>query len=108
MPNHDEEGRGAMSVKRRDVIALLGGAALATPFAARAQSLPEIDVLNSVSFDPIADRVDAFLEGLEDTRFVDGRNVDIKFSSAEGQTAMLPLLAARLVRRNPAAIVCLT
>jgi putative ABC transport system substrate-binding protein len=101
-------------MKRRDFITLLGGAAAAPALqwllAARAQqaALPEIGVLNSLSFGPILDRLDAVLEGLEDTRFVEGRNVTITYRSAEGQGRLLPILAADLVQRNVKVIVCLT
>ncbi len=95
---------------RREFLALVGGTAAAWPLAARAQqpALPEVGILNSVSFGPILDRLDAFLEGLADTRFVDGRNVAIQYASAEGHAEWLQPLAARLVRRNPKVVVCLT
>jgi putative tryptophan/tyrosine transport system substrate-binding protein len=54
------------------------------------------------------DRLDAFLEGLEDTRFVIDRNVTVEYRSSEGRAELLPALAAELVRRNPAVILCLT
>ena len=95
-------------MNRREFIAALGGV-LAAPLAWRAQqALPEIGILNSISLGPIADRVDAFLEGLEDTRFVIGKNVAAEYRSAEGQASRLPELAAGLVARNPRVIVCLT
>src|SRR5207247_7629915 len=65
-------------------------------------------ILNSISFGPIADRLDAFLESLEDGGFVEGRNLAIAYRSAEGQAAWLPALAADLVSRNSKVIVCLT
>jgi len=105
-----ENRQAVYPASRREFMTLLGGAVAAWPIAASAQRavVPEIGILNSLSFGPIADRLDAFLEGLEDTRFVEGRNVTIAYRSAEGQAALLPALAADLVRRNPKVIVCLT
>ena len=45
--------------------------------AARAQAIPRIGVLNSISYGPILDRLDAFLERLEADGFVDGQTVAI-------------------------------
>ena len=96
-------------IRRREFVTLLGGAA-AWPLAARAQqpALPEIGILNSVVLAPVVDRLYAFLEGLEDTRFVVDRNVSLEYRSSDGRAGALPGLAEELVGRNPAAIVCLT
>jgi len=96
-------------IRRREFVTLLGGAA-AWPLAARAQqpALPEIGILNSVAMAPVVDRLYAFLEGLEDTRFVVDRNVSLEYRSSDGRPGALPGLAEELVARNPAVIVCLT
>jgi ABC-type uncharacterized transport system substrate-binding protein len=96
-----------MSLRRREFIAGLGGAA-AWPLAARAQqpALPVIGFLHSTTraFLP-DDRLSAFRRGLEETGFVDGRNAAIEFRFAEGQRERLPAMAADLVRRRVAVIV---
>jgi putative ABC transport system substrate-binding protein len=96
-------------MRRREFCRLIAGAA-ALPLAARAQepAPPQIGILNSISYGPIADRLGAFLEQLEEGGFVDGRNLEIAYRSAEGHTEWLPPLAADLVRRNSRVIVCLT
>ena len=49
----------------------------------------------------------AFLEGLSDGGYVDGRNVSLEYSWANNQYDQLPALAAELVRRRVAVIVAL-
>jgi putative ABC transport system substrate-binding protein len=94
-------------MRRREFIAVFGGAAAAWPFAARAQkaAMPVIGFLNSASPDAFAPFVSSFHRGLEAVGFVDGQNVVIEYRSAEGHPARLPALAAELVRRQVAVLV---
>jgi putative ABC transport system substrate-binding protein len=88
-------------VKRREFIALLGGAAVAWPLAARAQqsAMPVVGFLPSS-----LDFMTAFRQGLKEAGFVEGQDVAIEYRSAEDQSRV-PLLVADLLRRQVALIV---
>jgi len=92
---------------RREFITLLGGAAVAWPLAARAQQqqLPVIGILSSRSQATDALLLAVIRQGLNDTGFVEGRNVSIEYRWAEGNYNRLAAFAADLVGRKVAVIV---
>ena len=89
-------------MKRRDFIALFGGAAASWPFAARAQrpAKPVIGFLGPASPSTFASRIEAIRQGLRDFGYVEGTNIAIEYRWAEGRYERLPELAAELVRSN--------
>jgi putative ABC transport system substrate-binding protein len=94
-------------MRRREVVTLLGGTAVAWPFAAGAQqpALPVIGFLGSGTPESDAFRATAVRQGLKETGYVEGRNVAFAYRWAEGQNERLPALAADLVRSQVAVIV---
>jgi putative tryptophan/tyrosine transport system substrate-binding protein len=96
-------------IRRREFIALLGGAA-AWPMAASAQqqAMPVIGLLDPRSPHMLATPSRGFRLGLKDTGYVEGENVAFEYRWAENQMDRLPALAAELVRREVSVIAAST
>src|ERR1043166_1759529 len=94
-------------MRRRDLITLIGDAAVAPMRIACAQQaqLPVIGFLHSGSPGPFAKLVAAFREGLREAGYMPGQNVRVDFRWAEGNYERLPELALDLVRRDVSDIV---
>jgi hypothetical protein len=92
-------------VRRRDFLTLVGGAAAVWPLSAHAQqSRPQpgkrIGVLlfGTPETEP---NLAAFLEGLRELGYIQGKNILIEYRYAEGKPERLRGLAAELVANKP-------
>ena len=97
-------------MQRREFLALLGGAAVACPLAARAQEserMRRIDVLLPGTADDAEyqARMAAFLQGLQQLGWSDGRNVRIDIRYAAGDTNLFRKYAAELIALAPDVIL---
>jgi len=91
---------------RREIIALLGGAAATWPLATRAQqaAMPVVGFVSSRSLDGSARHAAAFAKGLSESGFIEGQNAVVEYHWLGGQNDRLPALMADLVRRRVAVI----
>jgi putative tryptophan/tyrosine transport system substrate-binding protein len=105
MKQKDKTGRLLQPLRRRDLLAMLGGT-VAWPLVARGQptAIRSIGYFLSGPEKPNAQRTAAFRQGLNDANYTEGRNVAIEYRYAEGRYDALPGLATDLVRLGVALI----
>jgi putative tryptophan/tyrosine transport system substrate-binding protein len=89
-------------MRRRDVMALVVGAAAVRPLAAVAQQrpVPVIGFLSARSLAGSAPLVTAFRRGLSEAGYIEGQNVAVEYRWADDHYDRLPSLAAELVARK--------
>jgi putative ABC transport system substrate-binding protein len=102
-----------LDVKRREFMALLGGAAAAWPFAARAQQPAQVRHIGVLAPLPEGDseghaRVAALRKGLQDLGWTEGRNIRIEYRSTGGDPERARVHAAELVTLKSEVIVAST
>jgi putative ABC transport system substrate-binding protein len=93
-------------MRRRDFIAGIAGSAVAWPTAAGAQqpAIPAIGLLQGSSPEVRATWLAAFLSGLDEQGFIEGRTVTIEYRYAAGRYDRLVGIAAELVH-HPVAVI---
>jgi len=94
-------------VRRREFIALVGGAGVAWPLPLRAQqpAMPVIGFLSIGSPQVDVVRLAAFRQALKESGYIEGHNVAIEYRAAEDQPERLPAPATDLVRQPVSVIV---
>jgi putative ABC transport system substrate-binding protein len=94
-------------MRRRDLLAQLGGAASFGPLAAHAQqkAMPVIGYLGNAAPGPNVPFLAAFRRGLSETGYVEGQNIAVEYRWAEGRYDRWSALAADLVGRQVDVIV---
>jgi putative tryptophan/tyrosine transport system substrate-binding protein len=95
-------------MRRREFIALLGGAPVAWPLAARAQQpgkLPTIGLLGAATPSTTSPWIAAFVQRLREFGWIEGRNIAIEYRWAEGRTERYGEIAAEFVRLKVDVIV---
>jgi putative ABC transport system substrate-binding protein len=92
-------------MRRREFITLLGGVAAWVSPARAQEPRKVIGFLASASSDAFPRWLPAFVQGLKDSGFIEGNNINIEWRWAEGQYNRLPSLAGELVSRGVAVIV---
>ena len=87
-------------IRRRDFVALLGGAAVAGPLAARAQqaAMPVIGFLGTASASAWSRWVPAFTQRLRELGWIEGHTLAIEYRWAEGREERYPETLAEFVR----------
>jgi len=92
-------------MRRREFLAGFGSATL-WPLVAQGQQpvIPVIGFLNSQSAKNYQRQLAAFLDGLADGGYIDGRNVKIEYRWAENEVDRLPGMMADLIERKVAVI----
>jgi putative tryptophan/tyrosine transport system substrate-binding protein len=94
-------------MRRREFLGVLGGAAAAWPFAARAQQAERVRrigvlVSGATANDPeVPDRIAAFLQGMQQLGWTDGRNIRIDIREGAGNPDTIRKCAAELVALAP-------
>ena len=97
-----------VTIGRRELLAALGGAAVAWPLAARAQQagrLPTIGLLGAGTPSAWSPWLAAFAQRLHELGWSEGRTIAIKYRWAEGRTERYAEIAAEFVRLKVDVIV---
>jgi putative tryptophan/tyrosine transport system substrate-binding protein len=91
-------------MRRRDFIAILGGAALWPVAAPAQQGMSLVGFLHSGSPQVNSGIVEAFRQGLRETGYTESKNIKIEFQWAGDRNDRLPALVADLIRL-PVAVI---
>jgi putative tryptophan/tyrosine transport system substrate-binding protein len=94
------------NMKRREFLTLISGAVTLAPLAAQAQqAIPLVGIINAGSAAAARIQHEAFRSGMRTLGYVEGVNIRYEERFADGFLDRLPMLAAEMVRLNPAVVV---
>lgn len=94
-------------MRRRDLLATFAAGGVLWRGPARSESRQLIGMLGSETANAWAERLASFRDGLAQTGYVEGTNLEIAYRWAESRNESLPALAADLVALKPALIAVL-
>jgi putative tryptophan/tyrosine transport system substrate-binding protein len=102
-------------MRRRLVITLIGGGLVSALWPLRARSADKVyriafvvpigQFVNAKEGDAWKGLVTAFLQGLRELGYIDGKNMKFEFYSAEGKFGQIDEIAARVLETSPDAIL---
>jgi putative tryptophan/tyrosine transport system substrate-binding protein len=95
-------------MRRRDVLSLLGGAAVSWPVSARAQQrghVRRVGVLTLLSSKDEGRALAAFVDGLHNHGLIEGKNLNIDYRYSDGDVKRLTQLAQELIALRPDVLV---
>src|SRR5262249_1915635 len=95
-------------MRRRDFITLLGGAFSWSLGARAADRSSRLGILDVNTSEYSARYLAAFRDGLRRLGYIDGRNVQIDYRAADGDTPRLPMLAQELVQLKPDVVLAVS
>jgi ABC-type uncharacterized transport system substrate-binding protein len=84
-------------MRRRDFIAALGSVVATTPLTARAQQPGRMARIGYLSIAAAPQSDEAFLQGMRDLGYVEGKNLHIEYRAADGDGSRLPALLNQLI-----------
>jgi putative ABC transport system substrate-binding protein len=98
-------------VNRRRLISLVGGAVVAWPHILLAQATakrPLIGWLGTATQETAVHSINAFLRGMQELAYVEGRDFDMTYRFAHGDWTRYPALAKELVTLKPKVILAIS
>src|SRR4051794_12524075 len=94
--------------RRRELLIALGVGALLAPLVSFAQQQGKVwrvGILSPTSASLSTSHANAFLKGMRELGYIEGRNLVLEWRFADGKLERLPALAAELVQLNVDVIV---
>jgi len=93
-------------MRRRDLLSILGGVALARPRPARAGAPSKRPLIGACYLERNQAEMTAFVEGMRSRGYIEGRGFDIVYRFADNDLARLPAIADELAMLKPDVLVC--